>query len=126
MFEEEEGVTFPNFAIEPDAVAEIWPDYEIAPERSRSSSAAATARSSGGGTLEKYGWKVGDTVTLKGTVFPVDLTFQIVGEIPNERAPHFWFQREYLEQAVRGRGRRPSTSSARSGCASTTRARSIR
>ena len=46
----------------------------------------------------------GDLVTLKGTVFPVDLTFKIVGEIPNARAPHFWFQREYLEQAVEANG----------------------
>jgi putative ABC transport system permease protein len=58
----------------------------------------------GRGTLEKYGWKIGDEVTLKGTVYPVDLTFKIVGTIPSERAPHFWFQREYLEQAVTAAG----------------------
>jgi len=27
-------------------------------------------------------------------VWPETLTFRIVGEIPNERAPHFWIQRE--------------------------------
>jgi putative ABC transport system permease protein len=50
-------------------------------------------------------WKIGDLVTLESTVWPVDLSFRIVGEIPNERAPHFWFQREYLDQALRAAGR---------------------
>jgi putative ABC transport system permease protein len=58
----------------------------------------------GRGTLRAQGWKIGDTVTLKGTIWPVDLSFRIVGEIPSERAPHFWFQREYLDQALRAAG----------------------
>jgi putative ABC transport system permease protein len=100
VYREEDGVSFPNFAIEPDAVAETWPDYRIAPEQLDEFKRRRDAAIVGHGTLAKYGWKVGDTVTLKGTVFPVDLSFKIVGEIPSERAPHFWFQREYLAQAV--------------------------
>ncbi|MGH7337251.1 MAG: ABC transporter permease, partial [Myxococcota bacterium] len=104
VFKEEDGVSFPNFAIEPDHVAETWPDYDIAPEQLEEFKRRRDGAIVGHGTLEKYGWKIGDLVTLKGTVFPVDLTFKIVGEIPNERAPHFWFQREYLEQAVEAVG----------------------
>ncbi|MCU0669836.1 MAG: ABC transporter permease [Myxococcota bacterium] len=52
-------------------------------------------------TLKSNGWKIGDLVTLKSTVFPLELQFRIVGEIPSDRAPHFWFQREYLDQAMR-------------------------
>jgi putative ABC transport system permease protein len=104
VFREEEGVSFPNFAIEPDFVAETWPDYQIAPQALEEFKRRRDAAIVGHGTLARYGWKVGDTVTLKGTVFPVDLSFRIVGEIPNERAPHFWFQREYLEQAVKAAG----------------------
>jgi putative ABC transport system permease protein len=37
-------------------------------------------------TMRKFGWKVGQNVTLKGSAFPVDLTFQIVGEIPARAA----------------------------------------
>jgi putative ABC transport system permease protein len=100
VYREEDGVSFPNFAVEPDAIAETWPDYDIAPEAIDEFKRRRDAALVGHGTLEKYGWKVGDEVTLKGTVFPIDLSFKIVGEIPSERAPHFWFQREYLEQAV--------------------------
>src|SRR5262245_22180680 len=104
VFREEDGVSFPNFAIEPDAVGETWPDYEIPQDQLDEFKRRRDGAIVGGGTLKKYGWKVGDTVTLKGTVYPVDLSFKIVGTIPNERAPHFWFQREYLEQAVEAAG----------------------
>ncbi|TMA30447.1 MAG: ABC transporter permease [Deltaproteobacteria bacterium] len=104
VFKEEDGVSFPSFAIEPDAVGETWPDYQIAPQQLEEFKHRRDAAIVGRGTLAKYGWKIGDRVTLKSTVFPVDLEFQIVGEIPNERAPHFWFQREYLEQAVAAAG----------------------
>jgi putative ABC transport system permease protein len=106
VFIDEEGVSFPNFAIEPDAVGEVFADYQIAPEAIAEFARRRDAALVGRGTLERYGWKPGDLVTLKGTVFPVDLRFRIVGEIPSERAPHFWFQREYLEQAVAASGGR--------------------
>ena len=100
VFREEQGVSFPNFAIEPDAVGETWPDYGIDPQQLAEFKHRRDAAIVGHGTLVKNGWKIGDRVTLKSTVFPVDLEFQIVGEIPNERAPHFWFNREYLDQAL--------------------------
>jgi putative ABC transport system permease protein len=54
--------------------------------------------------MEKYGWKIGDRITLKSTVWPVDLDFRLVGVIDNDRAPHFWFNREYLDQALKEKG----------------------
>ena len=68
--------------------------------------------------MNKYGWKIGERVTLKSTVWPVDLDFRIVGVIDNDRAPHFWFNREYLDQALREKGATASASPGRSGCAS--------
>lgn len=104
MVDEDEGVTFPSFALEPEPVGEVWADYQLDPraldEFRRNRDAALVGR----GTLVQEGWKVGDLVTLSSTVFPVKLTFRIVGEIPSERAPHFWFQREYLDQALRAQG----------------------
>lgn len=106
VFVDEEGVSFPNFAIEPDQVGVVFEDYGIAPEALAEFRSRRDAALVGRATLRRYGWKPGDLVTLKGTVFPVDLRFRIVGEIPSERAPHFWFQREYLEQAVAASGGR--------------------
>ena len=104
-FEEEGHVTFPSFAVEPEHIAAVWPDYKIDPlalDRFRRYRDAALV---GHGTLRRYGWRVGQQVTLRSTVWPVgDLTFRIVGEIPNERSPLFWIQREYLAQALEAKG----------------------
>ena len=70
---------FPNFAIDPETVAQVWPDYRIEPaalERFRKTRNGALV---GEQTFRKFGWRIGQEITLKGTVFPVDLTLQIVG-----------------------------------------------
>lgn len=103
-FEEEGHVTFPGFAIEPEHVAAVWPDYRIDPAALARFRRFRDGAIVGRQTLEKYGWKVGQEVTLRSTVWPVSLTFRIVGEIPNARSPLFWFQREYLAQAMQARG----------------------
>lgn len=104
-FRVEKGVEFPNFAIEPDDVGKVWADWNLDPKQLEEFRRYRDGALVGRGTLRAQGWKVGDTVTLKGTAWPVDLSFRIVGEIPNDRAPHFWFQREYLDQALRAAGR---------------------
>lgn len=108
-FEEESMVTFPSFAIDPDAVQAMWPDYKIDPlalEKFRRQRDAAIV---GRETMKKYGWRIGQQVSLVSTVWPVTLTFRIVGEIPNDRAPHFWIQREYLAQAMQALDRELDT-----------------
>jgi len=104
-YEEAGHVTFPSFAIEPEHVAAVWPDYGIDPaalDRFRRFRDGAIV---GRQTMQKYGWRIGQQVALTSTVWPVTLSFRIVGEIPNERAPHFWMQREYLAQALQAQGR---------------------
>lgn len=100
-FREEKGVEFPNFAIEPDAIGVVWEDWGIDPKQLEDFRRNRDAALVGRGTLDANQWKIGDLVTLKSTVFPLELQFRIVGEIPSARAPHFWFQREYLDQALR-------------------------
>jgi putative ABC transport system permease protein len=104
VFEVEKGVTFPNFAVEPDQIGVVWQDWQIDPKQLEDFRRHRDGAIVGRATLDKYNWKIGDLVTLKGTVYPIDLSFRIVGEIPNKRAPHFWFQREYLDQALRANG----------------------
>ena len=105
VFREEKGVEFPNFAIEPEPIGSVWADWKIEPQQLEEFRRYRDGAIVGRGTLNKNGWKIGDLVTLKGTVYPVDLAFRIVGEIPNERSPIFLFQREYLDQALRAGGR---------------------
>jgi putative ABC transport system permease protein len=97
---------FPNFAIDPDTVGTMWADYQIEPEALARFRTMRDAALVGETTFKKFHWRIGQEVTLRGTVFPVDLTFRIVGVIRTAvgNPMVFWFHRKYLEEAMEGRG----------------------
>jgi putative ABC transport system permease protein len=111
MVEVEKGSTFPSFATEPELLAEVFPEFELDPATIEAFRQRRDAAIVGLPTLRTYGWKVGDRITLRGDVNPVDLEFQIVGTIDNEMSQLFLFQREYFEQALRARGASLDTAS---------------
>ena len=104
-YEEAGRVTFPNFAVESDQVGAFYPDYKIPAEQLADFQRYRDGAIVGRQTMQKYGWKVGDRITLRSTVWPADLDLRIVGEVPNERAPMLWLNREYLDQALKAQGR---------------------
>ena len=97
------GVEFPNFAVDPDGIAEVYADWGLDPKVFEDFRKYRDAALVGHITLEKHRWKVGDVVTLQSTVFPVSLSFRIVGAVPTS-TPAFYFQREYLAQALAAAG----------------------
>ena len=97
---------FPNFAMDPETAAQVWPDYGIEPaalERFRKTRNGAVV---GEQTMRKFDWRIGQEITLRGTIFPVDLTLEIVGVIPEASGNPvvLWFNRTYLEEAMEPRG----------------------
>ncbi len=102
-YEEDGRVTFPNFALETDQVGAVYPDYPIEPQQLADFQRYRDGALVGQQTMQKYGWKIGQRVTLRSTVWPVDLDFRIVGEVANKQAPFFWFNREYLDQALQAK-----------------------
>jgi putative ABC transport system permease protein len=96
---------FPNFAIDPETVPVMWPDYKIDPAAVRRFKAVRNAALVGEQTMRKFGWRIGQNITLKGTAFPVNLTFEIVGEIPaaSGNPVVLWFQYKYLEESLQPR-----------------------
>jgi putative ABC transport system permease protein len=97
---------FPNFAIDADTVEQIWPDFGIDPQAVSDFHRHRDAALVGYQTMQKFGWEVGDRVTLRGTAFPVDLDFRIVGVLPEPHGNPVWFlfSRTYLEEAVKTKG----------------------
>ncbi len=97
---------FPNFAVDADSVGGVWPDYKIDPQALADFRRYRDAALVGYQTMDKFGWKVGQRVTLRGTAWPVELDFRIVGTLPEGSGNPVWFlfSRVYLEQAVRAKG----------------------
>lgn len=106
-YEDDGRVTFPNFAVEAEHVGDVYPDYGIAPEHLDNFRRYRDGILVGRQTMRRYGWRIGQRITLKSTVWPVVLDLRIVGEIPVERSPVVWIQRAYVDEALeaqRGRG----------------------
>jgi putative ABC transport system permease protein len=96
---------FPNFAVDPETVDVVWPDYHIAPDALARFKHVRNGALVGEDTMRKFGWHVGQNITLKGTIFPVDLTFEIVGTVGGVANPTMlWFNRKYLDEAMESRG----------------------
>ena len=106
LFEVEKGVTFPSFATEPDAIADVFPDFGLSPESIEAFQHHRDGAFVGLPTLRSYGWKVGDHVTLRGDLYPVDLEFQIVGASGSRKALvrmvlASWYNRQFDSREAR-------------------------
>ncbi len=58
--------------------------------------------------MEQFNWHIGQEITIRDGVFPVDFTFKIIGQIPVDRenivSTTLWFPRQYLEEAMQPYG----------------------
>ncbi|MBI1815779.1 MAG: ABC transporter permease [Deltaproteobacteria bacterium] len=103
-FEEEGRVTFPNFAVEAEHVGAVYPDYNIPAEQLADFQRYRDGAIVGRQTMQKYGWKIGDRITLRSTVWPANLDLRIVGEMPRETSPLLWLNWTYLDEALKAKG----------------------
>jgi putative ABC transport system permease protein len=102
-YPKDEHAFFANFAVD-DQYLQVYPEIVIPPEQ-RAAWKADPAGAVVGETLAaKYGWKVGDKVTLTGTIYAGDWTFNISGlYTTTNRAidrPSFFFHWKYLNEGV--------------------------
>ncbi len=104
VLELEKGVTFPSFAMEPEVLSEVFPDFGLTPEMLAAFQSRRDAAVIGRAAAKSYGWKAGERVTLRGSVYPVDLEFELVGILPHDLSPVLLFHREYLAQALLAAG----------------------
>jgi len=92
---------FPNVAIDHEQFDVIFPDWEASPEGMKKFQSQRTACLVGSATMKRFGWKVGDRVTLRGTIYDFNLTFDIVDTFGKKAPPNFFvFRRDYLEEAL--------------------------
>ncbi len=101
----EEKNFFPNFAVEPRSFLALYPEYLI-PDMQRSSFLNDRKGAVAGKKIaDKFGWKVGDTVTLKGTIFPGNWEFTIRGIYRGKDRSvdetQLFFHWDYLDETVK-------------------------
>jgi putative ABC transport system permease protein len=94
---------FPNMAVDPEMVGEMWPDWKISPQALQEFKRTRTAALVGTETMRRFGFHVGQQIMLRGTIYPFNVTLNLVGTLGGNAPPSFLiFRRDYLEEA-RGR-----------------------
>jgi putative ABC transport system permease protein len=99
----EEKNFFAQFAVEPEHFLNIMSEFSMPAEQKQNFIAQRTGAIAGKGLFERFHWKVGDRITLKGTVFPVDLEFVLTGMYTSPNPPDesgFYFHWDYLDEAA--------------------------
>ncbi|AXI01749.1 ABC transporter permease [Aquirhabdus parva] len=70
---------FPQFAVDPESYFKVYPEYVIDPTELAAFQHDRRGVVVGSKTANKYGWKVGDQVPLRGTIYPGTWSFTIRG-----------------------------------------------
>ncbi len=99
---------FPQFAIQAESYLALYPEY-VLPEAERTAFLKDRRGALIGRKIaDTHGLRVGDMMTLKGTIYPGDWEFQVMG-IYDGRKPatdtaQMFFHWEYLNEEARRRG----------------------
>jgi putative ABC transport system permease protein len=92
---------FAQFATDPEEIFKVETDFKIPEDQ-----LAAWQHDQAGAVVDselakKFGWKVGDRIVIKGTIFPVNLELTIRGIFtPPQPTMTVYFNRKYVEEAV--------------------------
>ena len=98
---------FANFAVDPESYLRMYPEMVIPEDQKQAFIRERTAAVVGKRLLEVFGWRVGQDVTLQGTIFPGDWTFTIRGVYtPSNRSigdDAMMFHYDYLYERFQNR-----------------------
>lgn len=91
---------FANFGCDPETIFPMWNENRIPPEQLRAFQKERTAAVAGRKLAERFKWRLGDTITLQGTIHPIDLEFTLRGIYTGLDETAFFFHHAYLEEAL--------------------------
>ena len=96
---------FANYAVEPKTYLDLYPEFTLTPKENSDFRLDRTGCIVGARLAKTYGWKVGDLITLKGTIFPGQWELALRGifrgaeKTTEERM--LLFHWDYLNESVR-------------------------
>ena len=101
----EEKNFFANFAVEPRSFLELYPEFIIPPDGKEAFLKDQKGCVIGKKLAAKFGWKIGDIVVLKGTIFLGNWDFVVraiyQGRDKDTDESQFFFHWDYLNEIVK-------------------------
>jgi putative ABC transport system permease protein len=96
---------FPQFAVHAPTYFDLYPEFVVPPEQLRDFQRDRKGAIVGRRLANTYGFKVGDTVSLRGTIFPGNWDFVVRGIYDGAEkktdVSQFFFQWDYLNETMR-------------------------
>jgi len=96
---------FPQFVIDPQAQREVFPEMIVPDDQWDNFLKDRQGAVAGAKTAERFGWKIGDRIPIKTTLYGGgSWEFNLVGiyhgKRPQDDETQFWFQWDYFEEKV--------------------------
>ncbi|HTG18031.1 MAG TPA: FtsX-like permease family protein [Blastocatellia bacterium] len=98
--EDKPRYSFAQFFVDAKTIFDVQFEYQISPEEKAAFQRERTAAIAGKKIADKYGWKIGDVIELKGAAYPVNPSLTIRGIYSGPQDSAFYFHREYVEEAL--------------------------
>jgi putative ABC transport system permease protein len=93
---------FAQMAIDDATFWKMYPEFSLDPEQRKAFQADREGVVVGAEIAKRFGWKIGDRVPIKGTIFPGTWEFNVRGIYhgtrPQDDQTQFLFHNEYLEE----------------------------
>ena len=103
--EDKPKYTFAQFFVDANSLFDVQLEAQISPEEKAAFQQDRTGAIAGRKLADKYGWKVGDVIDLKGAIYPLDPRLTLRGIYTGSQETNFFFHREYVEEAFGRPGR---------------------
>jgi putative ABC transport system permease protein len=101
----EEKNFFPNFATDAKSAMDLYPEFIVPEDQKEAFLRDRKGAVVGRKTADRFGWKLGDLVVLKGTIFPGNWEFVIRGIYRGARKStdetQFFFHWNYLNESLK-------------------------
>jgi putative ABC transport system permease protein len=92
---------FANFAVDVDKMSTVFDDYKVDPKDLAAFAADRRGALVGKDLMTRFGWKVGDRITLKRQIFPFDPELTIRGTFVHPvQTTTLFFPMEYFQQSM--------------------------
>jgi putative ABC transport system permease protein len=103
-YPKKEDEFFATIACDPDDFLEVYDEVKVKPDQIEAWKQNRRGALVGDAIAKKLGWKVGDKVVLRGTIYPGDWEFQISGIYSTTRASvdrsTLWFHYDYMNESL--------------------------
>jgi len=98
---------FPQFAVDAATYLDLYPEYVLKPDEKKAFQLDRQGVVVGRKLADQYGWKLGDQIPLRGTIYPGTWTFTLRGIYEGADAKvdetQFLFHWRYLNETVKAR-----------------------